>query len=289
MRRVWGDHTMAGARGFYNPRSEDHATVALFQTFAVFRSPSWADEVLARLGVATERVLRVRFAYACEERLDDRLLSKHGRDFVIPDIMLLYENEAGLGLLAFEVKKPGGQRPTVQELTKAETYADLPSTRGIPARNCCFLVDDRHVAALRQEGQRALGWSELHSIQQNALDRENIGGATRNVLKAHLAGHFAAFGVGDAPQSPALDLMREFARARSLRLPPAFEALACGFTICATRRAGRPITAAPYTWLRDEPDIQTLRTARRQSRHERRVNRWSFDWSSAREPRWSLP
>lgn len=35
LRRVWADHTMAGARGFYNPASEDHVTLALFQNWAM--------------------------------------------------------------------------------------------------------------------------------------------------------------------------------------------------------------------------------------------------------------
>ena len=288
LRRVWGDHTMAGARGFYNPRSEDHATVNLFQTFAAFSSLAWADGLLREVGLKTRQVTRARFAFACEELIDSTLRHRHGRDFVIADIMLHYENACGEGLLAFEVKKPGGPMPTVQDLTKAETYANLPSTRAIAARTACFLVDDRHVPALHRAGHRALGWGQVQALQRQALDAEELRGNVKRVLRAHLDAHFAALGVGSALQPPAPDLAAEFTKARTLCLPPAIEALACGFAICAARRAGRTVDQAPWPWLLDEPDADRLRAARRQTTAERRINRWSLEWSPAMETHWNL-
>ena len=279
---------MSGARGFYNPRSEDHATVALFQTFDAFSSPRWVDDLLCEIGLGPRQVQRARFAYACEEVIDSSLRHRHGRDFVIADIMLNYHGADGQGLLAFEIKKPGGPMPTVQDLTKAETYADLPSTRAIVERTACFLVDDRHVPALLRAGHRALGWGQLQAIQQAGLEREDIGAGVKRVLRAHLDAHFSALGVGSAPQPPALDLAAEYAKAQTLGLPPALQALACGFAICATRRAGQPVTQAPWPWLLEEPNAEQLRTARRQTTANRRINRWRLDGPPGTERRWSF-
>lgn len=286
LRRVWGDHTMSGNRGFYNPRSEDHLTVSLFQTFAAFTGTGWASRLLSKMGLSVPDVSRVRFAYACEELLDSRLAHKHGRNLIIPDLILHWESAEGLGLVAFEVKKPGGAMPNTKDMTKLESYADLPSMRHIPTRVGCFLVDKAHVPALRTAGATAISWDDVLEVQLEALRDETMPSAVMRVFEAHLRSHFAVAGVGRAAIAPASDLRETYKRADALSLPERLKALICGFSICANRRAGAPIASSPFEWLQREPTIEVIRASKRQSTSDRKINRWSFDWMPAREGAW---
>src|SRR4051794_23885032 len=73
LRRVWGDHTMAGARGFYRTGCEDHITPALFHNWALFPDTNWVTALVKAAGGTVGSVKRVRWAYECNELLDDRL------------------------------------------------------------------------------------------------------------------------------------------------------------------------------------------------------------------------
>jgi len=167
LRRVWGDHTMAGARGFYRIGTEDNITLALFQNWALFPDTRWVPALVQAAGGTTGRVARVRWAYACEEELDTRLQPYHKREFVVPDIVLAYEDQDGLGLLTFEVKVPG-KATEQQDGRKLKTYVDLPSTRKIPRRYGCVLVSEAKAEASRQAcgGEwPTLTWEQLGTLQ----------------------------------------------------------------------------------------------------------------------------
>lgn len=281
---------MAANRGFYNPRSEDHATLALFHTFSTFASPNWAHAILGCLNIDVPPLNRVRFAYACEEILDDRLASRHGRNFIIADIIMHWEDIRGeLGILAFEVKKPLGPIPDVKDLTKVQSYADLPSMQDIKSRHYCFLVDRSHEPALRRSGYPVITWDDILRIQLEALKEERLETHAESAIKGHLLDHFANFGIGgnkNPPQVRAYPLKEVFDRVGQMKLRPEIGALMCGFAICSNRRAGAPIAEVPFPWLTHENDISKIRTSKFQSTPERRVNRWSFNWKTSQERRW---
>src|SRR5689334_19786389 len=67
LRRVWGDHTIFGARSFYRLGSEDHVTPALFQNWTLFPDLSWVAPLVRACGGQAGTVREVRWAYACEE------------------------------------------------------------------------------------------------------------------------------------------------------------------------------------------------------------------------------
>ena len=285
LRRVWGDHTLAANRGFFNPRSEDHVTLSLFHTFSVFSHYEWVDHLLAKLGYECAPVRIARFAYACEELLDSRLSDKHGRNFIIPDIILHWRSNSGDGLLAFEVKKPGGPNVNENDRTKLSSYSNLPSMRQIPTRFGCFLTDDRHRASIENSGAPVIGWSDILDLQIKALDAEGLSPALAATLKAHIRGHFARFGIGNAPIPPKTRLLPWFERAHSLSLPPTIESLVFGLAITSNWWAGGEATA-PFEWLKSEPTYQEIRANKMQKTEDRRLNRWSFGWSASQERPW---
>src|ERR1700681_2655764 len=63
LRRVWGDHTIAGVRSFYRVGTEDHVTSALFQNWALFPDTSWVAALVRAAGGTVGSVSRVRWAY----------------------------------------------------------------------------------------------------------------------------------------------------------------------------------------------------------------------------------
>lgn len=233
----------------------------------------WLDFLLTSGGLAPVGARDVRFAFSCEEVLDAALLPRHGRNFVIADIMLAWRH-SDKGLLAFEVKKPGGSMPTAQDVTKLETYKMLPSTRGIPTRQGVFLVDDRHVAALKRGGHNALGWSMVHLALMAGLEREGgPAGEIREVATA-LTRLFTMSGV--KPRTFALPV------GRGGQLSPRMAALRAGLRVRdAALRGETP--SPPYAWLADEPTREAIPRLCPQTTAERRINRWSFDWNPSDE------
>ncbi len=285
LRRVWGDHTMAANRSFFNPRSEDHTTLSLFHTFSIFSHYTWVNQLLELLGQKSPPVRMARFAYACEETLDPQLREKHGRNFIIPDIILHWRTDSGDGLLAFEVKRPSGPSINEQDRTKLSSYSNLPSMRQIPTRLGCFLIDDRHKASIKHLGAKTIGWSDILNLQISALENEGLGQKLTETLKAHIRGHFARFGVGGAPIPPKTDLISWFERARNFSLPPTIESFVFGLAVTANWWAGGELIA-PFGWLEKEPSCQEIRINKVQQTEDRRLNRWRFGWSIKQERTW---
>jgi hypothetical protein len=104
LRRIWADHTMTDGRGFWNERSEDHLTVVLFQPLACLSDCGWLDDLLIAADRPPVSAREIQFAFAAEEILDESLRPRHGRNFVIADIMLAWRGDSS-GMIAFEVKK----------------------------------------------------------------------------------------------------------------------------------------------------------------------------------------
>lgn len=214
-----------------------------------------------------------RFAFACEEVLDESLRGRHGRNFVIADIMLAWRG-ASSGLVAFEVKRPGGNMPSAQDVTKLETYTLLPSARALADRRGVFLVDDAHVAALRRGGHLALGWSKLHAAFLAALAKEPGSPNEIAEIAERITRLYALAGVRVAANSAVVG--------RGGVISDKLRALLLGLRVLETaRQGGDPVP--PFAWLEKELPRDDFARHFRQSTESRRVNRWSFDWTPARE------
>lgn len=259
---------MQPPRGYWARSSEDYLTAVLFQPLASLSGHGWLDFVLRAAGLDTASALATRFAFSCEEVLDGPLLSRHGRNFVIPDIMLHWRGERS-GLLAFEVKKPRGTFPNAQDVTKLETYTMLPSTRKIAVRQGVFLVDDRHVAVLKRDGYPALGWSMVHLALMEGLNREPGPPADIEDIAQGLTRIYRAAGV----------MLRKHSVPAGTggSLSPKLIALKIGLRVReAALRGERPLV--PFDWLADEPSRAEIPALCLQDTAQRRINRWSLDW-----------
>lgn len=294
LRRVWGDHTMAGNRGFYRTASEDHITVSLFHIWAMFPGTDWAGSMLRASGLPAGNISRVTWAYACEELLDARLQPFHKRNFVIPDIMLEYRDEAGSGLVAFEVKKPGGVLQP-EDARKLETYCNLPSTRHIPRRNGCFLVDASTLdaaKALTRGWSGALTWQTMRELQIRSARSLPVDEPTRLRVAGWIARHYSRHGIGARTAAPAPMTGARYASPASLAeiraagLPAGVEGFLLG-SECVEAAAAGEKPALPYDWLAAEPSAESVRLLKRQTTLERRINRWNADWSPSLEPQWA--
>jgi hypothetical protein len=264
---------MTPPRGYWARRSEDYLTLVLFQPFACLSGGSWLDGLLQAAGSKPVQAQETRFAFACEEVLDETLRGRHGRNFVIADIMLTWRGVSS-GLVAFEVKRPGGTMPSAQDVTKLETYTLLPSARALADRRGVFLVDDAHVAALRRGGHLALGWSKLHAAFLAALANEPGSPDELAEIAAGITRQYALAGVRTAQKGA-------FA-GRGGVLSDKLRALLLGLRVLEiARQGGDP--APPFEWLENELPRDDHEKRFRQSTESRRVNRWSFDWTPANE------
>ena len=273
LRRVWADNTMTGGRGFFATKSEDHLTTILLAPFGCLLDVSWLNAILARGGFPVANAERIRFAFSCEENLDEDLAQRHGRNFVIPDVMLTWSG-GGEGLIAVEAKKPGGQMPSAKDTTKLETYTRLPSTRHLARRHGLFLVDDLHVASLTRGGHFAVGWSILHAILIEALDKET--GSPEEI--ANVAAALTKLYVAAGVKTRRLPVPK----GRGGRISDRMLSLKLGLQIREAALKGE-FKPPPFPWLLSEPTREDILKGGLQSTASRRVNRWSFEWTARSE------
>jgi hypothetical protein len=294
LRRVWGDHTMAAGRGFYRRSSEDHITVALFHNWALFPDLTWVAPLVRACGGQVGTVSQASWSYACEEVLDTTLQPYHGRNFIIADVMLHFVDENGPGLLALEVKKPGGAAQP-SDARKLRSYCDLPSTRNIGRRYGCFLVGERHVAATRTASENdwhVMSWERLYALQVEAASKLAIPDPVRQRVIAWISRLFARYGIAAAaPVPPPLagaDVAVEArdAEIQRLDLPASIERFLLGAECVEAAACGHD-PAPPYSWLSDEPSAEEVRQGKRQTTIERRIIRWQPHWDVEEEPVWA--
>lgn len=284
LKRLWADHTMNTARrgrGFYWWGTEDNMTAVLFQNWAVVEDPEAFAPLLAACGHRTRGLKEVRWAYACEEQIRvGEFVGVDGR-FLIPDIVLRFEDEIGTGLVAFEVKRPG-VKPTEKDAAKLRAYTRLNSMRGIQRKTGCFLVGSHEA-----EGARTLSrgpvitWEGLLSLQLEAFEREFSFGADG------LRRLYALQGIGrpDAPPTAAghsRDLEQARAAIVAMDLTARQRRFLLGAITVEAFLAGW-VTSPPLDWLSGEPCRLTHSEGRLQSTTSRRVCRWDADWSTRRE------
>lgn len=284
LKRLWADHTMNTARrgrGFYWWGTEDNMTAVLFQNWAVIEDPEAFAPLLAVCGHRTRGLKKVRWAYACEEQIRvGEFVGVDGR-FLIPDIVLRFEDEIGTGLLAFEVKRPGVV-PTEKDAAKLRAYTRLNSMRRIERKTGCFLVGSHEAEAARTLSQGpVVTWEGLLSLQLEAFEREFRAGT------AWLQRIYALQGIGAAAVPPTAaghfqDLEQVQAAIMAVDLTERQRRFLLGAETVEAFLAGR-VVSAPFDWLADEPCRLEHSEGRLQSTASRRICRWDADWNPRRE------
>ncbi len=294
LRRVWGDHTISGPRSFYKIGTEDNLTPALFQNWAVFPDSMWVAPFLSLLGCDIGHVKRVRWAYACEEELDERRRRYHGRNFVTPDIILHFEDEKGLGLVAFEVKKPGGV-PDNKDVVKLESYCNLPSTRRIGRRYGCFLVSETKKDLAQKIGDSTfpvITWEEMGKKQVAAVRELALPSIICDLLQRWIIREFSRNEIWiseyEAPPDPMgsnYGLEEAYRQIDRMALPDSVRLFLKGSEAVEAVWSNL-IPDPPMPWLRTEPNMTIIQAKKWQSTPARRVCRWSFDWDVSQERVW---
>jgi hypothetical protein len=295
LRRVWGDHTMAGNRGFYRTNSEDHITATLFQNWAALPGQNWAICLVRYVGGAVKgSIRRVRWAYECNEFLDAKLQPFHKRNFIIPDIMMVYEDNDGVGLIAFEVKKPGKAVNSL-DARKLMSYMDLPSTRSIKRRYGCILVGER----MMEKSNRAcegkwpiLSWEQLANFQSKEVERLQLQSSLVERATLAIRQHFGRHGIGSelSARSVHADTKQQYKEIDALPAPDCLRRFLKG-SACVDAVWNRKSPDPPLSWLNNEPTARQIRVRSQrgfgwQTNEDRMICRWSFDWHPGCERVW---
>ena len=289
LRRVWGDHTITGARSFYRTGSEDNITPALFQTWSIFSDPMTFAPLIRAAGGNVGRISRVRWAYACEE-----LIGADTKKFVIPDIMLAFEDDDGPGVVAFEVKKPGVV-VTAKDAEKLQRYLSLPSMERYERTYGCFLIGEFSIAKSRSNFDRdwpILTWGDLAELQSLAVDTEPVTADLRSLVKQWIARAYARCGTLPIDfDPPPAQASFEYGTEESYR---AIDAQSTSDRMKRFLKGSECVEQAfrgkepnpPLPWLSAEPSVHDVRSRKQQSTPDRRVCRWSFNWTPSLERNW---
>jgi hypothetical protein len=299
LRRVWGDHTMASNRGFYRTGTEDHITSALFQQWALISDVQWASAFAKMLGGTAGTVERVRWSYECNEKLDPLLRQFHGRDFIIPDIIVSFEDEAGTAVIACEVKKPGDNPVDAKDARKLESYTNLSSMRQFKRRYGCFIVSEQ----AEQKSRTATGdrfpiitWERLQDLQIKSLLELELSEQIRKSVVDWVNYHFAYFGVGRCSQVAPPSVGQDYAspdgysRIEAMPVCDVMRRFLKGSECVEAVRRGKD-SRPPLPWLTEEPTHEMIRARGQQKRgwqsnEDRYMRRWGFDWNLKGERIW---
>jgi len=285
LRRIWADHTMnttKRGRGFYWWGTEDNMTPVLFQNWAVLESPESFAPLLAACGHKVRNLRRVRWAYACEEAIAVGSFPGVEGRFLIPDIILHFEDDLGPGLVAFEVKRPK-VRPTEKDASKLRAYTRLGSMRALERKVGCFLVGSTMVkeATVLSRNTPVISWEQMLELQRSAMMREG------STLVPWLERIYALQGIGKA-KAPAPSVgnrhASEEARSaiRNLSIPERQKRFLLGAETVEAHLGGAKVSA-PIEWLTQELSREQLSLARPQTTSARRICRWGDGWNARQE------
>ncbi len=285
LRRIWADHTMNTARrgrGYYWWGTEDNMTPVLFQNWAILEFLESFVPLLQACGQKVKDLRRVRWAYACEEGIPVGSFPGVDGRFLIPDIILYFEDAAGPGLVAFEVKRPG-VRPTEKDASKLSAYTRLGSMRAIERRSGCFLVGSTGVqeATVLSRNGPVISWEQMLELQRSAMMGEAA------ALVPMLDRIYSLQGIGKASAPPPFagtkhgsEESRTFIR--NLNFPERQKRFLLGAETVEAYLAGTN-AGAPLDWLRQEPSRELLSSRRQQTTQARRLCRWNDGWTSRQE------
>ncbi len=294
LRRIWADHTMAGARGFHRLPCEDHITPRLFQNWMISPDYEWLEKLGRQIGLVLHDVRHVRWAYACEALVPGSRRQYHKREFVIADIMLLFEDASGPGAIAFEVKRPG--KPMLEDdRIKLGTYVEIARQCGFARSYGCLIVSshlaDKSVAACGSQWP-AISWEQLGQSQCAAASKMSAASSSIDHVDAWLARQYQLCGVTldstltvPPPIADRHGSAEEYHAIEGLALPKAVERFVKGAS-CAECICQGIVPSPPLPWLAAEPDLAAVRQRKWQTTSDRRVRRWDMGWKLSQERAW---
>ncbi len=288
LRRLWGDHTRnteTGKRGYYRWGTEDNMTPGLFQIWSVF--PKAIRPLLEAAGIQVIGEIRsVSWAYECEEEV------KHGRHpgvtgrFVIPDIVIYFEDDDGPGVVAFEVKRPG-VKLVKKDVDKLRAYTMLHSMDRIIRRKAIFLLgrDEIEVAESIATDIPLVTWEKMMEMQLVAA--KSLSETDAKLVAPWIRRAYSRYGFGDALSPPpasqagygsddsiaVIHNQMQLERARNF---------VWGSEIVEAFLAGTDVKP-PMDWMRAAPSREEMSSERLQKTMDRRINRWRPDWHATHE------
>jgi hypothetical protein len=177
LQRQFADHTMntckrvnghflRGPRGFYVEGREDHLVPAFFENFALFPNFYWLECVLSRLSVAwTGTITNAAWSYSYEEVLPGERRPR------IADVVIMWRDASGDGILVIEAKKPGCGRNGVGKKDDPSNtyYLKYRAMRLITRQHQALLMDERDLRWLpleMKDSRSVISWQELIAIQK---------------------------------------------------------------------------------------------------------------------------
>lgn len=292
LRRIWADHTMntsAKGRGYYRWGTEDNITPGLFQIWAIFEHPETFRPMLLACGAELKGPLRmVRWAYACEEVIAPGSFSGVSGRFLIPDIVLYFEDDLGPGTISFEVKRPDA-KPNEKDAAKLSAYSKLASMRNIPRRSAVFLISEKNTkfAASLPVDAEIVTWEQLLGLMLQAASAE-FSGIVRTNITYWIARAFARYEIGNT-ETPAnlatggYGTPCTFSAAEQLNdATPAARAFLRGSEVTEAFWRGED-PAPPAAWMEGSLTRAELSERKLQSTSDRRLCRWSPSWRKEQE------
>lgn len=299
LRRVWFDHTnnwsrraddgsMIDVPKFFVEGLEDQLTPALFHTWAGFPDNAWANALLQLLGCAVSgKVRNISWSYQYEEKLPN------GKWSAIADIAIHWEDDAGRAVVVVEAKRPGGTLGPKD--VNGECYTSMPGFVSAGRRvDYALLLDASDVAGARQRHSgiaRILSLQDLVACQIEELSKVRIDKRVADHLISALITWSEHLGIRPscgtrARANVAASVQGTAERYRQLEAQtedPKLRELLVGFeVVLAVQKELQPV--APYAWLAQEPDAQSIQVAKRQDNYDRIQPVWNLDWSAQGAP-----
>ncbi|MEY8118447.1 hypothetical protein AB9F26_09295 [Falsihalocynthiibacter sp. BN13B15] len=288
LRRLWGDHTMntaRGGRGYYHWGTEDNMTPGLFQIWSMF--PGAMRPLIEATGMrVVGEITFITWAYACEEAVERGHHPGVNGRFLIPDIVIYFEDGDGPGIVSFEVKRPG-VKPVEKDADKLRAYTMLRSMDRYIRRKAIFLLSDDMTEVAKNIAP------DLPAVTWENMMRMQIAGA--NTLSEQDAKHvgpwisraYSRYGIGDLPAplpaSPAgYGSALSIAAISNKMQSEQARNFVWGSEIVEAFLSGRDVEP-PTDWMKDALSREAMSAAHLQKTRDRRINRWHPDWQIAYE------
>ncbi len=288
LRRLWGDHTMntaRGGRGYYHWGTEDNMTPGLFQIWSIF--PEAMRLLIEATGMRViGQIGSIKWAYACEEEVTrGRHPGVTGR-FLIPDIVVYFEDDDGPGIVSIEVKRPG-IKPVEKDADKLRAYTMLRSMDRFIRRKAIFLLSDdtTEVAKNIAPDLPVVTWENMMSMQLAGVS--TLSEQVAKHVGPWISRAYSRYGIGDVPAplpaSPAGYGSADSIAAISSRMQ-AEQArnFVWGSEIVEAFLSGKDVEP-PADWMEGALSREAISEGRFQKTIDRRINRWHPDWQLAYE------
>ena len=287
-KRLWrqfADHTMntfAAENGVFSPRNrgfyvegrEDHLVPAFFENFTLFPDFRWLENVLSRLGINHQGSIRnARWSYSYSELLPHN----GGRPHV--DLIVMWQDDRGNGVLAIETKKPGCGRAGFgsKDVPSNGHYLRYQKMRSVDRRHQALLIDENDLRYLSNGAERMRGvitWQDLIAIQRDAV--EQLSQTVRNLVLSRLNAHFAELGFVSthALAHPASANVTRYAELRALVAPASAIDWLIGSELFFAARYQDCVAELPYDWLAAEFTVFDYASRKLQTTRERELPIW---------------